>query len=146
MTTKFIVLIADAADSKCGEVAVLDSTAEAERLVETFLESDYDPARIRAFAGTEMEAAVSQRPKVDLVSQEPDPTALAEDSSAVEEIESAAAMGKDDAERSGTESENGAQPAHDDVSKPDDEGHEEDSKHLLGDLRSRLRGAGRADA
>ncbi len=124
MTAKVIVLIADPADSKYGEVAVLESTAEAERLVETFLESGYDSERIRAFAGTEMEARVSQRPKVALVSQEPDPTALAEDSSAIEEIEPAAAMGKEDVERSGAESESGAQPAHD-LSKPDDEGHEE---------------------
>ena len=124
MTSKVIVLIADAANSKYGEVAVLESTAEAERLVETFLESGYDPERIRAFAGAEMEARVSQRPKVDLVSQEPDPTALAEDSSAAEEIEPTAAMGKEDVEHSGIESESGAQPAHD-VRKSDGEGHEE---------------------
>ncbi len=142
MTVKVIVLIADAADSKYAEVAVLESTAEAERLVETFLESGYDPGRIRTFAGTEMEARVSQRPKVDLVSQEPDPTALAEDSSAIEEIEPAPAMGTENVERSGAESESGAQPAHDDVSKPGVEGHEEDSQHLLDVLRSRLGGAG----
>ncbi len=123
MTSKVIVLIVDAADSKYGEVAVLDSTAEAERLVETFLESGYDPERIRAFAGAEMEARVSQRPKVDLVRQEPDRTALAEDTSTVEEIEPAA-LGKEDVERSGAESENGAPPVHD-VSRSDDKGHEE---------------------
>ena len=123
MTSKVIVLIADAADSKYGEVAVLESTAEAERLIETFLESGYDPERIRAFAGTEIEARVSHRPRVDLVRQEPDPAALAEDTSAVEEIEPAT-MGKEDVERSGAESETGAPTAHD-VSRSDDEGHEE---------------------
>jgi len=112
MTSKVIVLIADAADSKYGEVAVLESTAEAERLIETFLESGYDPERIRAFAGTEIEARVSHRPRVDLVRQEPDPAALAEDTSAVEEIEPAT-MGKEDVERSGAESETGAPTAHD---------------------------------
>ena len=123
MTSKVIVLIADPADSKYGEVAVLESTAEAERLVEVFLESGYDPERIRAFAGTELEARVSQRPKVDLLSQEPDPKGLAEDSSAIDEVEPAAATGEEEVERSGAESESGAQPVHD-VGNPDDEGHE----------------------
>ena len=72
MTTKVIVLIADRADPKHGEVAVLDGTAEAERLVETCLEAGYGPERIRVFAGAEIEAQISQRPKVALVTEEPD--------------------------------------------------------------------------
>lgn len=112
MTTKIIVLIADRADSRYGEVAVLESTAEAERLVETFLEAGYDPERIRAFAGAEMEAQVSQRPKVDLVGQDPDPVAPADHSPAAEEIEPVGAAGDQEVERSGTQGGNGAQSAH----------------------------------
>jgi hypothetical protein len=56
-----MVLIADLADPKDGEVAVLDGTAEAERLVETCVQAGYSPQRIRVFAGAEMEAQISQR-------------------------------------------------------------------------------------
>ena len=70
MTTKIIVLVADRGDPKHGEVVVLGSAAEAERLVETFLEAGYEKERVRVFAGAEMEAQVSQRPKVELVSRD----------------------------------------------------------------------------
>ena len=41
MTTKFIVLVADRDDPKHGEIVVGDTTAEAERLVETLLEAGF---------------------------------------------------------------------------------------------------------
>ncbi len=72
MASKVIVLVADRGDPKHGEVVVLDSAAEAERLVETFLEAGYERGRVRVFAGSEMDAQVSQRPKVELIDKEVD--------------------------------------------------------------------------
>ena len=82
MTAKVIVLVADRDDSKHGEIVVVDTTAEAERLVETLLEAGFDQQRVRVFTGTEMEAQVSQRPKVELVERGLDEPAPADDSPA----------------------------------------------------------------
>ena len=67
MTSKVIVFVADGGDQRFGEVSVFDSSGEAERLLETLLEAGYDWQRIRVFYGGEMEARVSQRPVVALV-------------------------------------------------------------------------------
>jgi hypothetical protein len=64
---KVIVLIADPDDPKHGEIAVLDSNVEAERLVEVLLEAGTPPGRIRIFSGAELEAQVTQKPRVELV-------------------------------------------------------------------------------
>ncbi len=82
MTTKFIVLVADGDDPKHGEIVVVDTTTEAERLVETLLDAGFDRERVRVFSGTEMEAQVSQRPKVELVEMGLDEPAPADDSPA----------------------------------------------------------------
>ena len=87
MTTKFIVLVADRDDPKHGEIVVVDTTAEAERLVETLLEAGFDRERVRVFTGTEMEAQVSQRPKVELVERGLDEPAPADDSPAEGEVQ-----------------------------------------------------------
>jgi len=92
MTTKFIVLVADRGDPKHGEIVVVDTTAEAERLVETLLDAGFDRERVRVFSGTEMEAQVSQRPKVELVERGLDEPAPADDSPAEEEVQPAEAM------------------------------------------------------
>ncbi len=92
MTTKFIVLVADRDDPKHGEIVVVDTTAEAERLVETLLDAGFDRERVRVFTGTEMEAQVSQRPKVELVERGLDEAALADDSPAEEEVQPAEAL------------------------------------------------------
>ncbi len=92
MTTKFIVLVADRDDPKHGEIVVVDTTAEAERLVETLLEAGIDGERVRVFTGTEMEAQVSQRPKVELVEMGLDEPASADDSPAEEEVQPAEAL------------------------------------------------------
>ncbi len=89
MTTKFVVLVADRDDQKHGEILVVDTTAEAERLVETLLDAGFDRERVRVFTGTEMEAQVSQRPKVELVELRLDETAPADDSPAEEEVQPA---------------------------------------------------------
>ena len=92
MTTKFIVLVADRDDPKHGEIVVVDTTAEAERLVETLLEAGFERERVRVFTGTEMEAHVSQRPKVELVERGLDEAAPADDSPAEEEVQPAEAL------------------------------------------------------
>lgn len=68
MTAKVIVFVADRGDQRFGEVSVFDSSGEAERLLETLLEAGYDQQRIHVFSGAEMEARVSHRPVVALVS------------------------------------------------------------------------------
>ena len=68
MTAKVIVFVADSGDQRFGEVRVFSGTGEAERLLETLLEAGYDQQRIHVFSGAEMEARVSQRPVVALVS------------------------------------------------------------------------------
>ena len=92
MTAKVIVLVADRDDPKHGEIVVVDTTAEAERLVETLLEAGFDRERVRVFTGTEMEAQVSQRPKVELVEMGLDEPAPADDSPAEEEVQPAEAL------------------------------------------------------
>ena len=67
MTSKVIVFLENSGDQKFGEVSVFDSSGEAERLLQTLLEAGYDWQRIRVFCGAEMEARVSQRPVVALV-------------------------------------------------------------------------------
>ena len=68
MPAKLIVFLENSGDQRFGEVSVFDTAAEAVHLVETLLEAGYDPQRIRVFAGAEMEARVSLRPVVALVS------------------------------------------------------------------------------
>jgi hypothetical protein len=97
MATKFIVLVADRDDPKHGEIVVVDTTAEAERLVETLLDAGFDRERVRVFTGTEMEAQVSQRPKVELVEGGLDEPAPADDSPAEEEVQPAEALSGDHA-------------------------------------------------
>ena len=92
MTTRFIVLVADRGDPKHGEIVVVDTTAEAERLVETLLDAGFDRERVRVFSGTEMEAQVSQRPKMELVEMGLDEPAPADDSPAEEEAKPAEAL------------------------------------------------------
>ena len=108
MTTKFIVLVADRDDPKHGEIVVVDTTAEAERLVETLLDAGFDRERVRVFTGTEMVAQVSQRPKVELVEWGLDEPAPADGSPAEEEVQPAEALSEPHA--AGLENENSSAP------------------------------------
>ncbi len=108
MTTKFIVLVADRGDPKHGEIVVVDTTAEAERLVETLLDAGFDRERVRVFSGAEMEAQVSQRPKVELVERGLDEPAPDDDSPAEEEVQPAEALSE--AHTAELENENSSSP------------------------------------
>ncbi len=108
MDSKVIVLVADPGDPKHGEIVVLDTTAEAERLVETFLEAGFERERIRVFAGAEMEAQVSQRPKVELVSAQREAFGPADESPAQPDVQLAeplsGAQGTEQAPQNGASS------------------------------------------
>ena len=67
MASKVIVFVAGCGDPRFGEVSVFDSSSDAERLVETLLQAGYDQKRIHVFSGAEMEARVSHRPVVALM-------------------------------------------------------------------------------
>ena len=108
MNTKVIVLVADRSDPKHGEIVVVDTTAEAERLVETLLEAGFDQERVRVFSGAEMETQVSQHPKVELVEWGLDEQAPAGGSTAEEEVQPAEALSE--AHAAEAENENSSSP------------------------------------
>ncbi len=66
MSDKFVLVVSDENDRKHGEISVLDTAHEAERLVETLLEAGLDQERIRVFTGSESEFATTYRPVVSL--------------------------------------------------------------------------------
>ncbi len=66
MTGRIIVLVADRIDPKHGEISVLETAAEAERLMETLLEAGIERERLRVFSGSEIDAQISHRPVVAL--------------------------------------------------------------------------------
>ena len=66
MSDKFVLVVSDEKDDKRGEVSVLDSAHETERLVETLLEAGFDQERIRVLAGSEAEFLTTYRPVVGL--------------------------------------------------------------------------------
>ena len=66
MSEEFVLVVSDESDGKQGEISVLDTAHETERLVETLLESGIDQNRIRVFAGAEAEFETIYRPVVSL--------------------------------------------------------------------------------
>ena len=66
MSEEFVLVVSDESDGKHGEISVLDTAHETERLVETLLESGIDQNRIRVFAGAESEFETTYRPVVNL--------------------------------------------------------------------------------
>ncbi|MEE8346385.1 MAG: hypothetical protein V3S20_03455 [Dehalococcoidia bacterium] len=77
MSEEFVLVVSDENDAKQGEVSVLDTDHEVERLVETLLESGIDQNRIRIFAGAEAGFETTYRPVVSLF-DEPNETARLE--------------------------------------------------------------------
>lgn len=71
MASRVILFVADRIDPKRGEVSVLETAAEAERLMETLLEAGVERERLRAFSGDEVEARISHRPVVALTVEGP---------------------------------------------------------------------------
>jgi len=67
MSEQVMVIVSDLDDAKHGEINVVESLPKAARLVETMLEAGFDQARIRVYAGAEMDMKVRQRPVVALV-------------------------------------------------------------------------------
>ena len=100
--SKVIVFVAGRGDRRFGEVNVFDSSGEAERLLQTLLEAGYDWQRIRVFSGAEMEARVSQRPVVALVTG---------DQEEVSESESPEALADQKEAAGGEDGESEAEPA-----------------------------------
>ncbi len=66
MSEEFVLVVSDESDGKQGEISVVDTAQETERLVETLLESGIDQNRIRVFAGAEAEFETVYRPVVNL--------------------------------------------------------------------------------
>ncbi len=64
MSDKFVLVVSDESDRKHGEISVLDTAHETERLVETLLEAGFDQERIRVFTGSEAEFVTTSRPVV----------------------------------------------------------------------------------
>ncbi len=69
MSDKFVMVVSDKSDGKHGEISVLNSAREVERLVETLLEAGFDQERIRVFTGSEAEFATTYRPVVSLADE-----------------------------------------------------------------------------
>ena len=69
MSDKFVLVVSDENDRKHGEISVLDTAHETERLVETLLEAGFDQERIRVFTGSEAEFVTTYRPVVSLADE-----------------------------------------------------------------------------
>lgn len=72
MSDKIILVVSDEAGSRRGEISVLGTPEEAERTVETLLETGFDQARIKVFKGMPSEFATTYRPVVHLMNDVPD--------------------------------------------------------------------------
>ncbi len=66
MSDKFVLVVSDENDRKHGEISVLDTAHETERLVQTLLEAGFEQERIRVYTGSEAEFATTYRPVVSL--------------------------------------------------------------------------------
>ncbi len=69
MSDKFVLVVSNEKDSKHGEISVLDTAHETERLVETLLEAGFEQDRIRVFAGSQAEFVTVYRPVVNLINE-----------------------------------------------------------------------------
>ena len=69
MSDKFVLVVSNENDRKHGEISVLDTAQETERLVETLLEAGFDQERIRVFTGSEAEFVTTYRPVVSLADE-----------------------------------------------------------------------------
>ena len=70
MSDQVMVIVSDLDNANHGEINVVQSTAKAGTLVETLLEAGFEKARIRVFAGGQMNMRVRQRPVVTFVAED----------------------------------------------------------------------------
>ena len=66
MSDKFVLVVSDEEEDKHGEITILETADEAERLIETLLEAGYDRERLRVFSGAESRFETSYRPVVSI--------------------------------------------------------------------------------
>ena len=66
LDTKVIVITEDLNDPERRDVAILNGSAEAERLIETLLREGVTQERIQVFTGAKVEMEVTQQPVVTL--------------------------------------------------------------------------------
>ncbi len=69
MSDKFVLVVSDDKDGKHGEISVLDTAHETERLVETLVEAGFEQDRIRVFTGSQAEFVTVYRPVVNLINE-----------------------------------------------------------------------------
>ena len=69
MSDKFVLVVSDENDRKHGEISVLDTAHETERLVQTLLEAGFEQERIRVYTGSEAEFVTTCRPIVSLADE-----------------------------------------------------------------------------
>ncbi len=69
MSDTFVLVVSDESDRNHGEISVLDTAHETERLVETLLEAGFDQDRIRVLRGSEAEFVTTSRPVVSLADE-----------------------------------------------------------------------------
>jgi hypothetical protein len=66
MSDKFVLMVSDEEEDKHGEITLLETADEAERLIETLLEAGYDRERMHVFSGAEAEFETTYRPVVSI--------------------------------------------------------------------------------
>ena len=75
MSTKVIVLVDDKETEGSTKMTVVDTAEQAERLVETILETGYAAQRVRIFAATQNEFVTTYRPVVSFLAEDETPAA-----------------------------------------------------------------------
>jgi hypothetical protein len=70
MGNQFVLIVSDQEEGKYGEITVLDSAQEVERLIETLLEAGHERERMHVFSGAEAEFETTYRPVVSLTDGE----------------------------------------------------------------------------
>ena len=108
MSDKFALVVSDESDRKHGEISVLDTAHETERLVETLLEAGFDQERIRVFTGSEAEFVTTSRPVVSFCGEANQTTEPARFESNPVEPEATEIEAETEAEALGAHSGNGS--------------------------------------
>ncbi len=108
MSEKFVLVVSDESDRNHGEISVLDTAHETERLVETLLEAGFDQERIRVFTGSEAEFVTTSRPVVSLCDEANQTTEPVRSASDPVEPEATEIKAETEAEAVGVDSGNGS--------------------------------------